>query len=104
MKNKIVDALSYFSIFFAPVLLPAIIWIAADDDDMKYHAKKAFWLQLAPTLVMIVVLMAIGVTGLATNELYSTSFVAIILLAAAGLFALFFFIYNLYMGIKILIN
>ncbi len=40
--NKILAALSYSSVLFAPILFPIIVWIVGDAET-KPHAKRALW-------------------------------------------------------------
>lgn len=40
--NKVLSALSYFSIFFAGILFPLIVWLVSSDKETKVHGKKAF--------------------------------------------------------------
>lgn len=39
--NKLLSAFSYWSIFFAPLLFPIIVWIFGDSET-KAHAKKLY--------------------------------------------------------------
>ncbi|MCL7607760.1 hypothetical protein M8385_14965 [Staphylococcus aureus] len=40
-NSYVLSALSYLSIFFAPVILPLFVWILADEPTSE-HGKKAF--------------------------------------------------------------
>lgn len=40
-NDNILSAIAYLSIFFAPVILPVVMWIMMEDT-IKYHAKYAF--------------------------------------------------------------
>lgn len=53
-NKKIVSALCYFSIFFFPLLIPVVIFLATDDSDIKHHAKRSFISHLIPTLLLII--------------------------------------------------
>ena len=48
--NKILAALSYFSVLFAPILFPIIVWIVGDAET-KPHAKRALWTHIIPSIV-----------------------------------------------------
>lgn len=49
---KAFSSLGYFSIFFAPLLVPLIIWFAVEDLDVKRHAKRALVSHLIPVLLV----------------------------------------------------
>ncbi|WP_461240929.1 DUF4870 domain-containing protein [Paucilactobacillus sp. N302-9] len=104
MKNKIINALSYLSITFAPLLFPLIVWIFAGDEDLTHHAKRAFGLHLLPVVLTVIALIVIGATGLTTNDIFSTGAVSALLFSVVGLIDLICYIYNLVYGIKILVS
>ena len=45
-NDNILSAIAYLSIFFAPVILPVVMWIMMEDT-IKYHAKYAFFNHIA---------------------------------------------------------
>ncbi|GGG32084.1 membrane protein [Lysinibacillus alkalisoli] len=49
-NNRVLSALNYFSLFFAPFLFPVIVWILVKDTDVRYHAKRALLSHLIPFL------------------------------------------------------
>ncbi|XQY91461.1 hypothetical protein ACNRWW_18500 [Metabacillus sp. HB246100] len=49
--NKFVASLNYFSVFFAPFLLPIAIYFIADHHEVKEHAKKALISHIVPFLI-----------------------------------------------------
>lgn len=56
LDKKIISALSYFSLFFAPVITPAIIWCTTKDKEIRHHVKWALLTQatfVAGIVVMI---------------------------------------------------
>lgn len=62
--QKLLAALSYISYFFLPIIFPLVVWIVgADRPFIKRHAKRAFWSQLIPMIFILVLLLAIGITG-----------------------------------------
>ena len=65
--NNILSSLCYFSIFFAPFLLPIIVYFVAEDE-VKYHAKKAFWSHVFPYAILFGGLALSGVYGLSFNQ------------------------------------
>ena len=40
-NDNILSAIAYLSIFFAPVILPVVMWIMMEDT-IKYHAYYAY--------------------------------------------------------------
>lgn len=103
-KNRIVNALSYLSIMFAPFIFPFIVWLITDNNkDMHDTARHAFILHLIPLLLTFLTLLIVSVMGMVSQQAAFTGFLFIALLALVGLVDLGMFIYNLYLGIKILV-
>ncbi|GGE72387.1 DUF4870 domain-containing protein [Priestia taiwanensis] len=99
--NNILSSLCYFSIFFAPFLLPIIVYFIAEED-VKYHAKKALWTHLIP---YIAIAISIGITlALAPNFMNETTNAIIIIgsFTIAGLISVYYFIWNIVKGVKLL--
>ncbi|WP_154837130.1 hypothetical protein [Staphylococcus sp. Marseille-Q1834] len=107
-KNEnIASSLSYLSVFFAPIILPIIMWIVASPP-VSTHARKALfnhimtWVcfALAPFALM---LFAGGMGNATTNAdswLVFGSWVITIILVVAGIYL---FIVNIVRGIKLLL-
>ena len=55
LTDRIVNALSYLSILFLPVIFPLIVWIIAKSSDRPTIAKMSryFWSQIFPLLYVI---------------------------------------------------
>ncbi|MFD1126219.1 DUF4870 domain-containing protein [Lentilactobacillus raoultii] len=104
-QNKIVNALSYLSIVFAPFIFPFIVWLVTNShQEMHETAKHAFLLHLIPVVLTILTLMIVGITGLTTKNSRLTGLMFAALIVLVGLVDLIMFVYNLYLGIKILIT
>ncbi|MGF2385848.1 DUF4870 domain-containing protein [Lentilactobacillus otakiensis] len=104
-KNRIVNALSYLSIVFAPFIFPFIVWLISDNNkDMHDTAKHAFMLHLIPVVLTILTFLIAGISGIVTEKAAFTGFLFLALIALVGLVDLGMFIYNLYLGIKILVQ
>lgn len=102
-NSKIIKALSYLSITFAPLLVPLIIWILSQSaSSVQYHARRAFFLHLWPVILTVGALIVIGVTGVTTNDVFSTSAVSLLLLGVIAVIDVVLYIYNLVYGIKVL--
>ncbi|MDW0110851.1 DUF4870 domain-containing protein [Sporosarcina aquimarina] len=52
-QTRLLSSLSYFSVFFAPLLLPFIVWLVADNQKVKYHSKRALISHLIPTILLV---------------------------------------------------
>ena len=55
--NKLLAALCYFSVFFAPFLFPIIVYFVTKHERVKEHAKKSLLSHLIP---IAIVMMAFG--------------------------------------------
>lgn len=104
-KNRIVNALSYLSIMFAPFIFPFIVWIVTDhNQDMHDTARRAFTLHLIPVILTILTLLVVGIMGMVSRQAAYTGFLFVALIALVVLVDLGMFIYNLYMDIRILVE
>lgn len=104
--SRIVNALSYLSILFLPVIFPLIVWIvarASDDPSIVKNARKAFWSQIFPLFYVIFAILVLSITSL-SNTLSHSGAIFGILLTFALLIALLLFIYNIAMGVKMLLG
>jgi len=52
---KTLSAVSYLSIFFAPFILPSILFFVSKESEVKYHAKRASISHLIPTVIGVVI-------------------------------------------------
>lgn len=105
ITTRIVNALSYLSILFLPVIFPLIVWIiarASDDPSITANARKAFWSQLFPLLYAIFAILALSISSLSATIHAGALFG--ILLTFALLIALLLFIYNIAMAVKVLLG
>ncbi|WP_078543922.1 DUF4870 domain-containing protein [Litchfieldia alkalitelluris] len=48
--NKLISSLCYFSVFFAGLILPIVVYFIVDDRSVKEHAKAALLSHLIPFL------------------------------------------------------
>lgn len=105
LGQRIVSALSYFSIFFLPVIFPLIVWVIAKNqqlDDVRKNANKAFWSQLFPVLYVIVVFAVIGIANM--QNLAHLGGLFSVLASFALLLCLLLLIYNVAMGVAVLLG
>ncbi len=64
--NKILAALSYFSVLFAPILFPIIVWIVGDAET-KPHAKRALWTHIIPSIATFIGVAILGIMGIGSG-------------------------------------
>jgi hypothetical protein len=100
-SNKVLSALSYMSVLFAPFLVPIIIYFVTVDTGVKKHAKRAFLSHLIPLIGVPLVI------GALFFDLSSETEIPFLFLGAAvltGLISLIVGIWNIVIGIKILVK
>ena len=55
MENqKVLSAFSYLSIFFAPFIVPVIVYFVSKDSEVKRHSIRALMSHLIPVVIGIV--------------------------------------------------
>lgn len=106
--NRALNALSYFSVIFAPFLVPLIIWILGKNSDVKYHAKRALISHIIPVVLMIILAIVVFVSAIADSASTGTgdtvALAMIIGFVVFGLVYLISFIWNIVQGIKVLMR
>lgn len=106
LGDRIVNALSYLSILFLPVIFPLIVWIIAKGSarpGIVRNARKAFWTQILPLLYVIAAILAFSVFSFNPMHFHGGALFGI-LLTFALLITLLLFIYNIAMAVKVLIG
>lgn len=92
--RQLLSSLSYFSIFFAPFILPIVVWLISNDDYVKKHAKRALFSHVFPVIAaVILIIMAIGAGSFGAVLGYVILF---------GIIYFGAFIYNVVQGIQVL--
>ncbi|GAC43323.1 DUF4870 domain-containing protein [Paenibacillus popilliae] len=100
--NKLASALCYWSVLFAPILFPIIVWIVGAPDT-KTHAKRALWTHILPTITAIFGFAALGVISVGVQEPEVTLGIgSMILFALCGIVSIYFFIWNIIKGIQVI--
>ncbi|HBM3452741.1 TPA: DUF4870 domain-containing protein [Listeria innocua] len=104
--HRILNALSYFSILFAPVIVPVLIWIFAKSENVTHHAKVALLTHIIPTIAGFLCFSSVFVTALTSGGLLANvsvfvtgSLFIFTLIAIVGLF-----IFNIVRGIQMLLT
>ena len=68
MENqKILSAFSYLSIFFAPFIVPLVVYFVSKDGDVKRHAIRALISHLIPFVFGIIFFIVFIVSSMSLN-------------------------------------
>jgi cytochrome c biogenesis factor len=105
--NRILNALSYFSVIFAPFLVPIIIWILGKDEEVKHHAKRALISHIIPLALMIILIIAMFVgiiTEFQTNFMNNDGIALLVLFVLLIVTYLISFVWNIFQGIKVIMK
>ncbi|MBY6036876.1 hypothetical protein KUV80_09435 [Fictibacillus nanhaiensis] len=95
--KKLISALCYFSLFFAPFLFPIIVYLVVDDLEVMEHAKKSFLSHLFP---IIAIPLGIIIVFETQYHLAAIIFSALIF----GTLTLIVTIWNMVKGIKVILS
>jgi len=102
--NRFLASLNYFSVFFAPFLLPIAIYFIVDQLEVKSHAKKALVSHIIPFLSLIGVVMVLFFSAGADSSQEGIFFSFIFGFLFVGLINLIVGIWNIVKGIQLLIR
>jgi hypothetical protein len=101
--NKLLSALSYFSVLFAGILFPLVVYFVSDNSTVKSHAKKALLSHLVPLiplpLIGIGIFMDITGDGGMGIPIFMTMGIVLSIL-----FSFIVLIWNIVKGVKVLKN
>lgn len=104
--HRLLSALSYFSIFFAPFLLPLIIFFASSNELVKKHTKRAMLSHIIPVvagiIVFIIFIIITNVRSLDNVSGDSIFFIWIIVMIIYAIVSLGITIWNVVQGIRVL--
>ncbi|KGR87045.1 DUF4870 domain-containing protein [Lysinibacillus odysseyi] len=102
--NKGLSALNYFSVFFAPFIVPIIVYFVSSDPEVKRHAMRALLSHIIPIIlgiVLFILLFAAGLFGAQGSE--DTVFIMwVVFVLGYGILYLAITIWNVVQGIKVL--
>ncbi|MGC9646414.1 hypothetical protein ACO2FN_02860 [Staphylococcus epidermidis] len=106
-NSYVLSALSYLSIFFAPVILPLFVWILADEPTSG-HGKKALGNHIMTWISFCVgrgiFIFSKGVFDKPFDHQLLIFVIALIIAIVFFLIALILYILNIIRGIKILLK
>ena len=103
-NSKALSALNYFSVFFAPFIVPIIIYFISPDPEVKRHSIRALLSHVIPFILGILLVIILFIVGVFSSQVNGdTLFVTWILLVLGyGLIYLAIIIWNVVQGIKVL--
>ena len=103
-NSKGLSALNYFSVFFAPFIVPIIIYFVSSNPEVKRHSVRALLSHVIPFIlgiILVITLFIVGVFSMQANG--EQIFVTWVLLTLGyGLLYLAIVIWNVIQGIKVL--
>ena len=106
--NKILSASTYFSILFAPFILPIIVYFLTSEKEVKYHAKRSLISHIIPTIFFVLLMLAIfanflplGFTG-DSDSMWTSMTTALIFMGLYTVINLVLLIWNIVQGVKVL--
>lgn len=103
-SGRVLAAVSYFSIFFAPIILPIILWIFADKPASTHVAKSLFYHIITYIGPILLVLSAAFGTAIIDQQNTTIAIIAIVVAILLLVVTIWYTIKNIYRGIKILIS
>lgn len=103
-RNKVFSSLCYFSVFFAALLFPIVVYFIVDDNEVKNHAKKSIISHIIPFIASIILAgVFIGGAFLNTAEVVFP-WILVSGMVIVTVISLAVTIYNIVQGIKVLID
>ena len=103
-NSKTLSALNYFSVFFAPFIVPIIIYFISQDSEVKRHSIRALLSHVIPFIFGIILVVALFIVGIFSVQMNGDMIVTtwVLLLLGYGLLYLVIIIWNVVQGIKAL--
>ena len=103
-NSKALSALNYFSVFFAPFIVPIIIYFVSPDPEVKRHSIRALLSHVIPFILGIILVVALFIIGIFSMQMSGDAIVTtwILLILGYGLIYLVIIIWNVVQGIKVL--
>jgi hypothetical protein len=101
--NKVLAALSYFSVLFAGFIFPLVVYFVTEDVNVKKHAKKAFLSHLIP-LIPIPLIFIVVINDITGNQGEVFPVLLIIAVGSSIILSLVVLIWNIIKGVKVLKN
>ena len=67
-NSKGLSALNYFSIFFAPFIVPIIVYFVSQDSEVKRHSMRALVSHIIPIVLAIFLFIGVFALGIFSND------------------------------------
>lgn len=110
-NSKLLSALCYFSVFFAPLLLPVIIYFVSDEFEVRCHAKKSLVSHIIPVALLIAGFVIFSFSIFSFNadtftanssSMFFWGAVPVLFILLYSLLYLVVVVWNVYQGVKVL--
>ena len=103
-NSKALSALNYFSVFFAPFIVPIIIYFISPDPEVKRHSIRALLSHVIPFILGIILVVTLFIVGVFSMQVNGDNVLAtwVLLVLGYGLLYLAIIIWNVVQGIKVL--
>ena len=103
-NSKGLSALNYFSVFFAPFIVPIIIYFVSPDPEVKRHSIRALLSHVIPFIFGIILVVALFIVGVFSMQANGDNiFITwVLLMLGYGLLYLVIVIWNVVQGIRVL--
>ena len=103
-NSKALSALNYFSVFFAPFIVPIIIYFISPDSEVKRHSIRALLSHVIPFILGIILVVTLFIVGVFSMQVNGDNVLAtwVLLVLGYGLLYLAIIIWNVVQGIKVL--
>ena len=103
-NSKALSALNYFSVFFAPFIVPIIIYFVSSDPEVKRHSIRALLSHVIPFILGIILAVALLIVGGFSVQVSGEKVLVtwVLLVLGYGLLYLAIVIWNVVQGIKVL--
>lgn len=103
-NSKGLSALNYFSVFFAPFIVPIIIYFISPDPEVKRHSIRALLSHVIPFILGIILVVTLFIVGVFSAQVDGEKILAtwVLLVLGYGLLYLAIVIWNVVQGIKVL--
>ena len=103
-NSKALSALNYFSVFFAPFIVPIIIYFISPDPEVKRHSIRALLSHVIPFILGIILVVTLFIVGVFSMQVNGDNVLAtwVLLVLGYGLLYLAIIIWSVVQGIKVL--
>jgi hypothetical protein len=98
-RKKFLYAVCYFSLFFAPLIFPGVIWICTNGVS-KIHAKKAFLTHFVIISLFIIVYFISDYIEIKNQKISLFNVDILIQFLTCLVMGIYFFTWNIINGIK----